>query len=107
MKTRTIRFDKFIFPLIAVCLVSGWSLAFADTIKNDMPACVSEEYFDELSSYTSLKDDDLKGVSRLYLAGKCLTLRVGESVTVISPGFMRATVRYKGVKLFTYAEALR
>jgi transketolase C-terminal domain/subunit len=44
---------------------------------------------------------------QLYKSGKCTTLRAGESVALISPGFMRATVRYKGVKLFTPAEALR
>lgn len=79
--------------------------AFADPIKRDMPACTSEEDLDELILYAT--KGDTKGHSQLYLSGKCMTLKSGESVSVISPGFSRATVRYKGVKLFTPAEALR
>lgn len=90
---------------VAISLVGISPLVHAEAIKRDMPACVSEEYLDELITYAA--KGDTKGHSQLYLAGKCLTLRAGASVSVVSPGIVRATVRYNGTKLFTPAEALR
>lgn len=96
----------FLLPFIITASTLGYAgNANADLIKRNMPACISEEYLDELGSYAA--QGDTKGHSQLYLAGKCMNLKAGDSVLVISPGFLRATVRYKGLKLFTFAEALR
>lgn len=100
-----VSFKSGIYSLLVAILLAGSGSAFADPIKRDMPACISEEYLDELISYAA--QGDTKGHSQLYLAGKCMTLKAGDSVSVISPGFMRVTVRYKGVKLYAPAEALR
>jgi hypothetical protein len=65
---------------------------------------VTEDLFDELNGYAAKHDDD--GIKQMFASGSCTMLRAGESISVISPGFI-ATVRYKGVKLFTASEAIR
>ena len=87
--------------LVAICTAS----ASADPIKRNMPACTTEAYLDELTTYSAKGDKD--GVSQLFVAGHCTMLRIGQSVSVISPGFMVATVRFNGTKLYTPSEALR
>ena len=78
--------------------------AYADPIRRTMPACVSEELLDELTTYAA--KGDREGTAELLRSGKCVALLAGEEVSVIRPGFLVATIRYKGVKLFTPSEAL-
>ena len=79
--------------------------AAAEPIKRNMLGCVSEELLDEVLGYAAKRDTN--SMSELVMSGKCAMLRAGETVSVISPGFTVATIRYKGVKLFTPSEAIR
>jgi hypothetical protein len=79
--------------------------AHAETIKRGLIGCVSEDLLDELLTY--INKNDRSGMMHLLGSGKCMLLKVGEPVSVISPGFMTATIRYKGVKLYTPSEAIR
>jgi hypothetical protein len=80
-------------------------LAQAEVVKRMMPACVTKELFDEFTTYATKSDK--RGMAQLMLSGKCTILQQGDQISVISPGFMIATVRYKGVKLFAASEAVR
>lgn len=91
--------------VVAICLVASAPLAMAEYVKRTMPACVSEELLDELTTYAAKGDND--GAKQLLLSGRCTMLRAGDAISVISPGFMVATVRYKGTKLYTPSEAIR
>jgi hypothetical protein len=92
--------------IFTLSVVLGASTStWAEPVKRNMPACTSEEYLDELQTYSAKGDND--GIKQLFVAGSCTMLRAGDSISVISPGFMVATVRHKGQKLFTPSEALR
>ena len=91
--------------LFATVLSLAALSANAEQVKKNMPACVSEEYLDELITYSGKGDNE--GMKQLYMAGKCTSLKAGDPVSVISPGFMTATIRYNGVKMFTPSEAVR
>jgi hypothetical protein len=67
--------------------------------------CVSEELWREHLGY--MRTGDQYGKTQLLSSGRCLLLSKGETVSVISPGVMIATIRYQGVKLFTMSEAVR
>lgn len=88
---------------VLLSFVALW--AQAEQVKKNMPACVSEEYLSELITYSSKGDRD--GMRQLFMAGKCVALKAGDTVSVISPGVMTATIRYNGTKLFTPSEAVR
>lgn len=90
---------------LTACLLLIASLAVADPVKRNMPACISEELLDELTTYSAKHDND--GIKQLFLSGQCMMLRAGQTVSVIKPGFTVATVRLNGTKLFTPSEALR
>lgn len=77
----------------------------AETVKKGLVACVSEELLDEAITYATKRDNS--GLMELLTSGKCTILKEGEQVSVISPGFMTATIRYRGVKLYTPSEAVR
>jgi hypothetical protein len=81
------------------------SAAHADQLKRATIACVREDLFDEYLGYVTKGDKD--GKMQLLLNGQCVVLSAGETVSVISPGFMIATIRYQGTKLFTNSEAVR
>lgn len=82
---------------IAVLMVPV--LAWAEIVKTDMPACLSQDLLDELTTYSAKRDR--KSFKQLLDSGKCIGLHAGTEVSVISPGFMTATIRYRGVKLYT------
>jgi hypothetical protein len=79
--------------------------AAAEKVKSTQAACVSEELLDEVLTYAAKNDNE--GIKQLLISGSCTLLKVGEDVSVISPGFLTATIRYRGVKLFTPSEAVR
>lgn len=81
------------------------SAAIAETVKRGLVACVSEELLDEAVTYATKRDNS--GLMQLLTSGKCTILKEGEQTSVISPGFMTATIRYRGVKLYTPSEAVR
>lgn len=92
--------------VVAGVVLMGLSqVTLAEPVKRALPACVSEDLLDEMTTY-SVKGDKA-GMMELLTSGKCTILRAGETVSVISPGFMVATIRYRGTKLFTPSEAIR
>lgn len=92
-----------------LCFAAGLmivsSTAIADLVKRSMPACITEESLDELTTYSVKGDQD--GIKQLFVSGHCVMLNAGQIVSVIRPGFTVATVRLNGRKLFTPSEALR
>lgn len=90
---------------VAAAFLALATPATAEQVKRNLPACVSEELLSELMTYAAKKDN--AGVQQLLMSGQCTLLPVGATVSVISPGFMLATIRYKGAKLFTPSEAIR
>lgn len=95
---------KFVMTVAATFLAVA-TPAIAEQVKRNLPACVSEDLLDELTTYASKGDN--AGLLQLLMSGQCTLLPVGAAVSVISPGFMVATIRYKGLKLFTPSEAIR
>lgn len=91
--------------IVAAILVATAATVAAEPVKRTMPACISEASLDELTTYSAKGDKD--GITQLFADGSCTLLQAGDKVSVISPGFMVATVRYKGQKLYTPSEALR
>ncbi len=78
----------------------------AETIKKDgYVACISKDLLNEFVGYAVKKDGN--GMGQLLSAGSCTPLNKGVQVSVISPGFMTATIRYRGVKMYTPSEAVR
>lgn len=90
---------------VTVALLAITASSSAEEVKRNLAACVSEELLDELTTYAAKKD--YAGFRQLLMSGQCTLLPVGAKVSVISPGFMVATIRYKGQKLFTPSEAIR
>lgn len=89
---------------LAATLICAQTAA-AETVKRGLVACVSEDLLSESIQYV-LKNDN-NGYIQLLRSGKCTELTEGEDVSVISKGFMTATIRYRGVKMFTPSEAVR
>jgi hypothetical protein len=79
--------------------------AIGETVKRGLVACISEDLLDEAVTYATKRDNG--GLMQLLTTGRCTILKEGEQVSVISPGFMTATIRYRGVKLYTPSEAVR
>ena len=91
--------------VIAAAILAIATPSSAEEVKRNLPACASEELLDELTTYAAKKDN--AGFRQLLISGQCTILQVGAKVSVISPGFMVATIRYNGQKLFTPSEAIR
>ncbi|HAN93107.1 MAG TPA: hypothetical protein DCQ33_13650 [Nitrospira sp.] len=91
--------------IVATLALVASAPAAAETIKRNAVGCISEELLDEAVGYANKGDDD--GLAALAAAGDCVFIRAGETISVISPGFLVATIRYKGVKLFTPSESVR
>lgn len=96
---------RLLHPVVFVIAATVSGHAMSEVVKRDMPACLSEELLDELTTYSAKKDK--AGFMQLLASGQCIGLRTGTVVSVISPGFMTATIRYKGIKLYTPSEAIR
>jgi hypothetical protein len=79
--------------------------AQAETIKQSSIGCVSEDTLNELLKY--INKGDRNGMGQLLAGGQCVVLSPGEQVSVIDKGFMTATLRYRGKKLYTVSEAIR
>lgn len=92
------------FVICAISLFLMPIISIGEQVKKNLPACVSEDLLDELTTYAGKGDSD--GFRQLLISGQCKLLPVGASVSVVSPGFMVTTIRYRGVKLFTPAEAI-
>lgn len=89
--------------LSATLLVSA--TAHAQTVKRGLIGCVSEDLLDELLTY--INKSDQSGMMHLLVSGKCMLLKVGDPVSVISAGFMTSIIRYKGIKLHVPSEVIR
>ncbi|HNR15002.1 MAG TPA: hypothetical protein PKM59_16970 [Thermodesulfobacteriota bacterium] len=97
--------NKAITIAALAAILLGPQPVMAETVKRGLVACVSEELLDEIIGYVAKKDNS--GFTQLLMSGKCTILKEGEQVSVINPGFMTATIRYRGVKMFTPSEAVR
>ena len=103
------------FVLIAAVL-SLFLPAASYAVTSDIPAtttdgyyfCMSESYLLELISY--MTDEDAEGVSNLVEDKKCAQLKGGLSVTITQRiGILgsRIEIEYKGVRIWTYREAVK
>lgn len=99
------KFKHIASALLLCTTVFSTTTVQAETIKRGMIGCISEDLLDEILTY--INKGDKSGMMQLVISGKCMLLKVGDPVSVISPGFMTATIRYKGVKLYTPSEAIR
>lgn len=77
----------------------------AEVVKRQMPACVSEDALNEAFQYAAKSDQ--RGLAQLLTSGQCTILPSGANVSVIDGGILKATIRYKGLKLYTPSEAIR
>ena len=93
---------RFGLIIVASCVLGE---AHAEVIKQDAIACVSEDLLNEATRYAIKNDMD--GLMQLAIAGKCTVIPKGTQVSVIDPGFLKATIRFRGTKLFTVSEAVR
>lgn len=93
--------------IFALAILAGAAAvpAYAEIAKRTALACLSEELLDEATNYAIKRDTS--GTAQLIAGGKCLVLQSGEQISVISPGFAVATIRYRGAKMFTVSEAVR
>lgn len=78
--------------------------ASADTIKFQIPACISEEALDEFTRY--IIDQDTQGMMQLMANGDCIVLMRGDNVSVIKRGFNTSTIRVLGTNYYTASESL-
>jgi hypothetical protein len=76
-----------------------------DTIKTGMIGCTSESLLNEALGYAVKKD--MASLRPLLASGECTVLRAGSPVGVIDAGYMVATLRYRGIKIYAPAEVLR
>lgn len=91
----------------AICLmllVATSIGAKADTIKFQVPACITEELLKEFDGY--INDGDTEGMLQLIKNGYCIVLREGDQVSRIKYGFIRSTIRTNGIKYYLASEAL-
>jgi len=96
---------KLLAVILASCLGIVSEAAQAETVKRSLPACISEDLLDEFSKY--MMKGDKAGYMQLMASGQCTLLRAGDAVSVIDAGFITTSVRYRGAKLHTPAEAVR
>jgi len=61
-------------PMIIAVLAFATPLA-AEEVRRNLPACVTEELLDELTTYSTKRDYD--GFQRLVMSGQCTVLPVG------------------------------
>ena len=76
-----------------------------DVIKTGMFGCISEDLLNEALGYAAKRDN--ASLRPLFASGQCVILRAGARVSVVDAGFMVATLRYQGVKVYAPSEVLR
>ena len=79
--------------------------ASADAVKKDIYACTNEHSVSEMIGYQNGKDRN--GIKALIEAKNCIYIDQGEQISILRPGVLMATIRYKGQAWFTTADALR
>lgn len=91
--------------MAAAVLASIAVISNAEVIKQEMPACVSEDLLDEITNY--IIKADRQSYMPLLRSGQCIRLDPGMNVSVIKQGFTVYEIRFNGVKLYTPSKALR
>ena len=91
--------------MTAMFVMSPSSQAEILTAKTQLIACASEAVLSEMRGYEA--DKDQKGVTKLMRTGQCKVIAAGESVTIVRPGILTATIEYRGSRLFTRADTIR
>ena len=98
--------NKIILFIVSV-FISSQAHAMSGITTGGHAACLKEEWLDDVTSFVIAKDMDS---FQAYLdSNKCVILKKGLRVTVTdSPGMFggKAGFVFKGVKLWTYREAL-
>lgn len=98
---------RLVIIFLAVFFLGTSFVSMAETIvaKRQLAACKTEALSGELHGYETARDQ--KGVTRLIVSKQCFAIAVGDSITIIRPGILVATVEYKGQKLYARADAIR
>lgn len=86
-------------------LVTSTAVRADDVIKTGMFGCISEDLLNEALGYAAKRDN--ASLRPLFASGQCVILRAGARVSVVDAGFMVATLRYQGVKVYAPSEVLR
>lgn len=94
-----------VFIAAALLIVSPMSQAESTPAKRQLVACKSEALWSEMHGYQDAKDQ--KGVTKLMSSRQCVLIAAGETVDIIRPGMLTATIKYNGNTLYTRADALR
>lgn len=82
----------------------AWAQLAATTVEGYV-ACLTEEWLDDIVSFSVAKDH---GSIQAYLdQDKCVILRGGLRVTITDAGFTKHEFSYMGLKLYTVREGLK
>ena len=98
---------KKLLALSFIICVSGNSLASSMATTEPAPACLTEEWLDDLTKFIAVDDDS--SISAYRKSKKCILLKKGLKVTVIQhPGVFGGKVQFsfRGMKLWTYRRGL-
>lgn len=98
--------NKWLCRVVAAATLAGVTvISHAEVIKQEMPACVTEDLLDEITNY--IVKGDKQSYMPLLRSGQCVRLDPGMNVSVIKQGFTVYEIRFNGVKLYTPSKALR
>ncbi len=92
--------------LVMAAVVLACSPASAETIQQSMPACVSEELFDQV--VTAMRNKDEAGFGYLMSHG-CVALRQGVAVSLLNRGpelHIRVYSGGEAVELWTFVTSV-
>jgi len=95
----------FVVALLFTILFAARADAAPAVTREGYVACVTEEYLDDFLKY--LAADDKYSYMALLERNQCIMLKKGLRVTITDAGFTRHEFSYRGVKLWTVAEALK
>ena len=74
------------------------------TTKELFPACLTEEWLDDMNSFAAVRD---KASFEAYISSqKCILLKGGLKVTVVNRGLLVNQIAYKGIKLWVSSDGL-
>lgn len=92
--------------IFTTSILLGATHSLAEVVKQEMPACISEDLLNEITKY--IMNSDKESYMPLLRSGQCIRLDPGMNVSVIEVRFFASTtIRYKGIKLHTHAKAIQ
>lgn len=90
---------------LGATLAPSDALAESVVVKRQMVGCIDEASWSAMQQHEW--DKNQQGVSRLIADGQCIVIDAGETVAILRPGVLTATIGYQGKKLFARADQLR